>query len=318
MSSPHTKISPVAYLKAASDCKEEIASWPVGLDTARETDVKQKASGGLTDSVVSVFQKLVYVFFAEQRRDLPWREGNDPYPILVSEVMLQQTQVERVLPKFSAFMERFPTLTTLAAAPLPELLASWQGLGYNRRAMNLQRAARIIVEEWAGTIPDDPLQLQQLPGIGPYTSGAIVAFAFNRPNIFLETNIRAVLLHFFFPDQEKVTDKELLPIATAILDRHHPRDWYNALMDYGSDLKRRFPNPSRRSRHHTVQSRFEGSDRQVRGAVLRMLLDSDGISLATLQKQLKVETEKLTQILDKMIRDGFLKKQGRRFSIRSA
>lgn len=290
----------------------------MGFDTARESGLKQKASKGLTNSVVATFQTLVYDFFTEQRRDLPWRLGNDPYQILVSEVMLQQTQVERVLPKFYTFMKHFPSLHALSVSPLPELLTAWQGLGYNRRALNLQRAARIILEEWDGTIPDDPLKLQQLPGIGPYTAGAISAFAFNRPVVFLETNIRAVLLHIFFCGQQGITDKQLLPIAEAVLDHKSPRDWYNALMDYGSDLKRRFPNPSRRSLHHTVQSRFEGSDRQIRGAALRLLLNTTGMTRAAIQKQLGIKEERLKRILDGMVREGFLKKQGRLFSIRSA
>jgi len=317
MSSSQTKKSAVTYLKKISDRKGEITSWPAGEDTAVEARLKQSAGSGLTDSVVTTFQKLVYSYFEKQRRDLPWRKGNDPYLVLVSETMLQQTQVERVVPKFSAFMDLFPTLKTLAAAPLPELLASWQGLGYNRRAMNLQRAARMIMQEWNGAIPDDPLQLQQLPGVGPYTAGAIAAFAFNRPVIFLETNIRAVLLHIFFPDQVGITDKELAPIAEAVLDRKHPRDWYNALMDYGSDLKRRFPNPSRRSRHHTTQSKFAGSDRQIRGAVLRLLLDQPALTSGKIQKELGVAEDRLKPVINNLLQEGFLEKQGTKFLIPS-
>jgi len=289
----------------------------VGKDTAREAELKKGIGSGLTGSVVTTFQKLVYSYFVEQQRNLPWRKGNDPYLVLVSEIMLQQTQVERVLPKFNAFMDQFPTLTILATAPLPELLAAWQGLGYNRRAMNLQRAARVIMEEWNGNIPDDPALLQQLPGIGPYTAGAITAFAFNRPVVFLETNIRAVLLHIFFSDREGVSDKELTSIAEEVLDPEHPRDWYNALMDYGSDLKRRFPNPSRRSHHHTTQSRFEGSDRQIRGAVLRLLLDQPKLTTKMIQKELGAAPDRLKPIIDNLLQEGFLKKQGTKFLIPS-
>jgi A/G-specific adenine glycosylase len=238
--------------------------------------------------------------------------------VLVSEVMLQQTQVERVIPKYTAFMERFPGPVALAAAPIPELLAAWQGLGYNRRALNLQRAAQQVVMQWDGRLPDAPAQLQQLPGIGPYTAGAIAAFAFNRPTVFLETNIRAVLLHLFCGDQHAVPDKELLSLAEQVLDHDRPRDWYNALMDYGSDLKRRFPNPSRRSRHHSVQSRFEGSDRQVRGALLRLLLDSDGLTVAAIRQALEVESDRLQRIIEGLVREGFLQRQGRRYLIPSA
>jgi len=293
--------------------------WPVGQDTDEETAFKVQCDLlGISASVVSNFQRLVYAYADEHRRDLPWRRANDPWQVLVSEVMLQQTQVDRVVPKFIAFLERFPGPVALAAAPLPELLAAWQGLGYNRRALNLQRAAQKLVRDWDGTLPDDPLLLQQLPGIGPYTAGAIAAFAFNRPTVFLETNIRAVLLHLVFHDQQAVTDKQLLPVAEAVLDRTAPCRWYNALMDYGSDLKRRFPNPGRRSRHHSIQSRFEGSDRQMRGALLRLLLDADGMTIAAIRLALEIDPDRLQRILDGMVREGFLQQRGRRYLIPSA
>jgi len=318
MSSSQTEQLQAAYLKAVPDCKHEMQLWPVGKDTPAELELKRSVGEqGVADGPVKLLQQLVYSYYAEHRRDLPWRDGTDPYRVLVSEVMLQQTQVDRVIPKFTAFIQQFSDPQTLAGAPVPDLLAAWQGLGYNRRALNLQRAARMIVEQWDGSIPDDPVLLQQLPGIGPYTAGAVACFAFNRPQIFLETNIRAVLLHFFFADQEGITDKQLLPVATAVLDQANPRDWYNALMDYGSDLKRRFPNPSRRSRHHTVQSRFEGSDRQIRGAVLRLLLGSSGMTVRAMQKELDVETERLARILEGMVKDGFVQKTGGKFIIPS-
>jgi A/G-specific adenine glycosylase len=318
MSSSQTNNSSADYLKDLPDCKHQMQPWPMGEDTPAESElIRVVAEQGLSDDSAKLLQQLVYSYYAGHRRDLPWRDGADPYRVLVSEVMLQQTQVDRVIPRFTAFMQQFPDAWSLADAPLVDLLAAWQGLGYNRRALNLQRAARMIVEEWGGTIADDPVLLQQLPGIGPYTAGAIASFAFNRPQLFLETNIRAVLLHFFFADQEGITDKQLLPVADAVLDRENPRTWYNALMDYGSDLKRRFPNPSRRSRHHTVQSRFEGSDRQIRGAVLRLLLGSDGMTVRALQKQLDVEAERFTRILAGMVKDGFIQKTGRTFIIPS-
>ena len=317
MSSSPTEQLLSAYPKAVPDCKHEMLPWPMGKDTSHEAALKAGAlSEGMSRSVVDDFQGLVHHFYREQGRRLPWRDGVDPYRVLISEVMLQQTQVDRVIPKFTAFIERFPGPQSLADAPLPELLAFWQGLGYNRRALNLQRAARMIVEQWDGSVPDDPVLLQQLPGIGPYTAGAIASFAFNRPEIFLETNIRAVLLHFFFADQEEITDKQLLPVAAAVLDQTSPRNWYNALMDYGSDLKRRFPNPSRRSRHHTVQSRFEGSDRQVRGAVLRLLLGSNGMTARAMQKLLDVEAERLARILVGMEMDGFIQKTGKVYVVK--
>lgn len=319
MVSSQTKSSGAAYPKAVADRKGLAEAWPVGQDTPYETALKaQVGRQGVSAAVVSAFQRRVYAFAVEQGRDLPWRRASDPWQVLVSEVMLQQTQVERVIPKYTAFMERFPGPVALAAAPIPELLAAWQGLGYNRRALNLQRAAQQVVTQWDGRLPDDPAQLQQLPGIGPYTAGAIAAFAFNRPTVFLETNIRAVLLHLLCGDQHAVPDKELLSLAEQVLDHDRPRDWYNALMDYGSDLKRRFPNPSRRSRHHSVQSRFEGSDRQVRGALLRLLLDSDGLTVAAIRQALEVESDRLQRIIEGLVREGFLQRQGRRYLIPSA
>ena len=313
------KNSVLPYLKAASDCKGESAAWLVAEDTPAEADLKQMVThNGVSEAVVVAFQELVYGYAAEHRRELPWRQGSDPYRVLVSEVMLQQTQVERVIPKFLAFVDRFPDLQTLANAPLPELLVFWQGLGYNRRALNLQRAARMIVEQWDGRVPDDPVLLQQLPGIGPYTAGAVCAFAFNQPQLFLETNIRAVLLHFFFAGQRGITDKQLLPVVEAVLDRTNPRDWYNGLMDYGSDLKRRFPNPTRRSRHHTTQSRFEGSDRQIRGAILRLLLGSMGLTVTVLQRELDIESKRLERIVEGMLKDGLVQRQSERLVIPSA
>lgn len=308
-----------AYLKAADDRKGVAEAWPEGRDTASEAALKAQYEGqGLSTAVVGAFRQLVYAYADQQYRHLPWRQTDDPWQVLVSEVMLQQTQVERVVPKFVAFVERFPSPTALATAPIPELLAAWQGLGYNRRALNLQRAAQQVVAQWDGLLPDNPLLLRQLPGIGPYTAGAIAAFAFNRPTVFLETNIRAVLLHLFFHDQQAVPDKQLLPVAEAVLDVTAPRRWYNSLMDYGSDLKRRFPNPSRRSRHHSVQSRFEGSDRQVRGALLRLLLDGQGMTLGAIQQALAVERDRLQRIVEGMVRDGFLARRGSRYLIPSA
>ncbi len=316
MVSSHSKKVSQTCLKGAADRPEEPSSRPMGKDAPEELSLKRQAAAeGLSCAVVTAFQKQVYRFYAEQGRKLPWRETGDPYRVLVSEVMLQQTQVERVIPKFNVFLTCFPTAAALAEAPLAELLSAWQGLGYNRRALNLQRAARMIAEQWNGVVPDDPILLQRLPGIGPYTAGAISTFASNRPNVFLETNIRAVLLHFFFADQNGISDKQLLPVADAVLDRENPRDWYNALMDYGSDLKRRFPNPSRRSRHHAVQSRFEGSDRQIRGAILRLLLASSGMTTLALHTQLDVEADRFKWILEGMLKDGFLKQRGRKFLI---
>ena len=210
-------------------------------------------------------------YYAKHKRHFDWRDNDDPYHVFISEVMLQQTQTHRVIEKFAEFTTRFPTFNALAQAPLVAVLATWQGLGYNRRGKFLHQAAQIIIEKHGGVLPDNTAVLEELPGIGPATAASLAAFAYNRPTVFIETNIRAVFIHFFFNDRTDVHDKELFPLIEATLDRESPRQWYYALMDYGVMLKKKIINPSRRSKHHTQQSKFEGSDRQIRGAVVRLL-----------------------------------------------
>ncbi len=307
--------SGIPYPKVPDDRKALVGRC-AKKNTPQETALIQRhLREGLSEQVIGQFRQMVYGYYREHCRVLPWREHATSWQVLVSEVMLQQTQVERVIPKYPAFLGQFPDPASLVAAPLPELLAAWQGLGYNRRALALQRAARMLVEQYDGQVPDDPEQLRQLPGIGSYTAGAIAAFAFNQPTVFLETNIRAVLLHLFCADRQQVADKELLLIAERTLDRQQPGQWYNALMDYGSDLKRRFPNPSRRSRQHSVQSRFEGSDRQVRGAVLRLLLKETSMQETVLCEQLAVESGRLQRILAELVQEGFIVRKGGRCRI---
>lgn len=222
-------------------------------------------------STVAEFQYMILDFYRQEGRSFPWRETRDPYAILVSELMLQQTQTERVVPKYLAWLEAFPTAADLAAAPFPQVLAAWSGLGYNRRAGYLQSACRQVVQELGGVFPSTAKELQRLKGVGAYTAGAVAAFAFNRPEVFIETNIRSVYLFLFYPDQEKVSDAQLMPLIQATVYHQDPRRWYYALMDYGAALKKSTANPNRQSRHYSRQSRFEGSLRQARGAIVRQL-----------------------------------------------
>lgn len=222
-------------------------------------------------STVAEFQSMILDFYRQEGRSFPWRETRDPYAILVSELMLQQTQTERVVPKYLAWLEAFPTAADLAAAPFPQVLAAWSGLGYNRRAGYLQSACRQVMQELGGVFPSTAKELQRLKGVGAYTAGAVAAFAFNRPEVFIETNIRSVYLFFFYPDQEKVSDAQLMPLIQATVYHQDPRRWYYALMDYGAALKKSTANPNRRSHHYSRQSRFEGSLRQARGAIVRQL-----------------------------------------------
>lgn len=260
--------------------------------------------------IAIAFQEVVWDHYRrEGRHDLPWRRTKDPYRILLSEMMLQQTQVSRVLEKYPEFLKAFPTLEDLAHAPAADVVRAWQGMGYNRRALALHRAAREIVLRLRGRVPRDPKTLEDLPGIGPYTARAVCIFAFNRPEVCIETNIRRVYIHHFFPQARNISDKKLLPLIEATLGRKDPRTWYWALMDYGTVLARRIPNPNRKSRHYARQGAFEGSLRQVRGAILQVLCADGAVTTAALARTLP--REKVKEGISALKREGFLKKEGR-------
>jgi A/G-specific adenine glycosylase len=234
-----------------------------------------------------VLKELKKFYKTNARTTLPWRKTRDPYKILVSELMLQQTQVARVIPKYTAFLKKFPTFAALAKAPLGAVLAEWQGLGYNRRAKYLHQTAKIIMREYKGAFPTEPAVIETLPGIGHYTARAISAFAFNKPEVFIETNIRTVFTHFYYQGRSLVHDKNLLPLVEQDLkkSRMEPRDFYAALMDYGAYLKGSGIRINSKSAHYTKQSKFEGSRRQKQAAKLRKLLSS-GASDKELEKLL--------------------------------
>lgn len=257
----------------------------------------------------------------ELYRDLPWRRTYDPYAIWISEVMLQQTQVSRVDGRWQRWLERFPTVDALAAAAPSDVLEEWQGLGYNRRALSVHRAAQAISEA-GGVFPQDPKELVKLPGIGPATAAGIRAFAFNLHGVYLETNVRTVFLHELYPQAEGVPDSELVPLveltcpasiagaADAAATELTPRSWYYALLDYGAYLKKTIPNPSRRSKSHVKQSRFEGSHRQKRAELLRVLLahkDEGGAVFETLHQELcQIEVNAGRETLDEQVTLGLL------------
>ena len=272
----------------------------------------------------------------ELYRDLPWRRTYDPYAIWISEVMLQQTQVSRVDGRWRKWLERFPTVDALAAAAPSDVLEEWQGLGYNRRALSVHRAAQAISEA-GGVFPQDPKELVKLPGIGPATAAGIRAFAFNLHGVYLETNVRTVFLHELYPQAEGVPDSELVPLVeltcpasvedavdavaagadaavntAAETDETEltPRSWYYALLDYGAYLKKTIPNPSRRSKSHVKQSRFEGSHRQKRAELLRVLLahkDEGGAEFETLHQELcQIEVNAGRETLDEQVTLGLL------------
>jgi A/G-specific adenine glycosylase len=232
----------------------------------------------LLPEAIDQFQEVVWEYYKDSgRHTLPWRLTDDtgefdPYKIMVSEIMLQQTQVSRVIPKYLEFISVFPTFKDLAGAPLAEVLRLWSGLGYNRRAKYLWQAGGVIQNELHGRVPRTPEKLAELPGIGLHTAGAIIAYSFNLPVVFIETNIRTVMLYHFFPGQDKVTDKEITEYVQKTLPEETMiREWYWALMDYGTYIKQQVGNVSRAAAGYTKQSRFEGSNRQLRGVVLRLL-----------------------------------------------
>ena len=245
-------------------------------------------------------------FYKAHGRDLPWRRTRDPYKILVSEIMLQQTQVSRVIPKYREFLKQFPNLRALARAQLADVLKVWQGLGYNRRAKYLWLAAQTVEKEYRGKLPADPTLLQKLPGIGANTAGAIMAFAFNKPVVFIETNIRSVFIHEFFKRFPKIHDRIIKGSIEKTLDVRNPRRWYYALMDYGAMLKTTGQNPSRKSAHHVWQAKFEGSNRQVRGAIIRILVARSAVTAHEFGKLLDFPKQRIKMSLIQLTKESLI------------
>lgn len=266
---------------------------------------KKVLAAKLTKEDIQKFRRVVRGHCKKHGRKLPWRETTDPYHILVSEVMLQQTQVERVIPKYLAFLKAFPTSQALSKAPLGDVLRIWSGLGYNRRAQLLQKCAQDIIKDHKGAFPRTQKELEKLSGIGPYTAGALMTFAFDTPVVIIETNIRAVYLHHFYTDKKDISDKALLSFIEQTLDTKHPRLWYNMLMDYGSYIKQTHGNPNRKSAHYVVQKKFEGSNRQVRGKILRALTESL-CTTVTLAKKLALKKKVLEEQLQKLKKEGLV------------
>lgn len=251
-----------------------------------------------------------------QRNSLPWRYIDDPYAVYISEVMLQQTQVSRVLHYWPEWMKRFPTIDSLAAASTYDVLEQWQGLGYNRRALALKQSAEICSESNKGKLPKTYNDLVALPGIGPATAAGIISFAFQKPSIYIETNVRAVFIHHFFTSEDTtISDKQIAPLVEQTCSQDKPREWYYALLDYGAYLKKNIANPSRRSAVYTKQSKFEGSARQKRSFIVREALASPGISLQALHDLLNdyelhagrstVSNQVFSDLIDTLANEGF-------------
>jgi A/G-specific adenine glycosylase len=264
----------------------------------------------LSQAQIKDFQETVWDHYRRHGRSFPWRERKTPYRVLVSEIMLQQTQADRVVPYFERFVARFPDLTALSRARLATVLKLWQGLGYNRRAKLLHECARVVVREHGGRLPADEATLTTLPGVGPYTAAAVAAFAGNRPSVVIETNIRSVYIHHFCGDREDVTDAEIALLVAATLDRDNPREWYQALMDYGAWLKRQGVNPGRRSAHYVRQAPLKGSNREVRGAIIRELTKEKSLYLEELPVKTGLSPSRVKQALGQLLDERLVRQKG--------
>ena len=273
-----------------------------------------------SDADIAEFQAWVREAGQALYRDLPWRNTRDAYAIWISEAMLQQTQVTRVLSRWERFLRHFPTVDALASASSADVVEEWQGLGYNRRALALKRAADICSAEYAGRMPEGVDKLVKLPGIGDATAAGITAFSRDVPCLYLETNVRAVFIHCFFRDAERVTDKELRPLVERACPAEGVRSWYYALLDVGARLKKDHKNPTRRAAAYTRQSKFEGSRRQKRAWLVREVMAAPGLSSAELLHRLNVEERKsgrdgvegdeFESIMADLAREGFFHREG--------
>jgi len=261
---------------------------------------------GLNKEVKKTFQSIIFSFFKQYGRDFPFRGDINPYNVVISEMMLQQTQTNRVAEKFQQFTLKFPDFQSLANAPLNDVLRIWQGLGYNRRAVALKNIAEKVVNEFDGILPADIEILKSFPQIGHNTASSIVAFAFNMPTFFIEVNIRRVYIYFFFPGKSLINDKEIMPLVRKTLVTTNVRNWYYALMDYGVMLKKSHPELNKRSTHYRKQSKFKGSRRELRGKILKLLIERKILSKVEILKHFNSESKRIEPILNQLTKEGFI------------
>lgn len=260
----------------------------------------------LSQEQIAAFHSRIFSWYKNHQRDLPWRSTGDPYSILVSEVMSQQTQLGRVIPKYEAWMKRFPTVYQLADASLRDVLQYWSGLGYNSRALNLQKTARIVVKEYGGQFPTDTKELVGLPGIGKYTAAALACFAFNQQIAVIDTNIRKVITHEFFGG-ELPSEKIIEDMAVQILPAGRAYEWNQALMDYSSLVLKQAKIPIPK------QSHFLSSDRYFRGQTVKLLIGKERMTIDQLWRYFDdhnpILRERLETILISMQKDGLIKRE---------
>ncbi|MBY8985587.1 MAG: A/G-specific adenine glycosylase [Candidatus Lokiarchaeota archaeon] len=271
---------------------------------------------GLSKEVISHFRGIIHSFYKQHKRNFPFRENITPFKVLVSEIMLQQTQTGRVSVKFLNFVEKFPSFLALSKAPLEDVLKAWQGLGYNRRAIALKKISEIVMKDYNGKLPDSIKILNSFPQIGHNTASSILTFAFNKPTIFIETNIRRVYIYFFFHNKNNISDKEIIPIIEKTIDKLNPREWYYALMDYGVMLKKSHPDLHKQSAQYRKQTPFKGSNRQIRGKLLKLLLRAKTLKKFEIEKEFNnIKPDKLKEILIQLKKEGFIKIEGTKVQI---
>lgn len=264
----------------------------------------------MTRQDIQAFQHDILSWYEKHQRDLPWRQDREPYHILVSEIMLQQTQVNRVIPKYKAWLKEFPTVQRLASAKTSEVLRVWSGLGYNRRALYLQKTAKELVATHKGIWPKTVKELKKLPGVGEYTARAIACFAFDEQIAVVDTNIRKVILTKFLQKansrQQTVTDKKVQKIADQLLPKGKAYEWNQALMDYAGAVLRTAKVPLSR----TKQSPFRGSSRYYRGQTVKLLLQYHVLRITQLAKMLEKDRQFVEKLVKELEKDGFIQQHG--------
>ena len=262
----------------------------------------------LSSQQIQTFQAKIFNWYAQNKRDLPWRLTHDPYKILVSEVMSQQTQIVRVIPKFEAWIVRFPDISTLGVASNADVLRYWSGLGYNRRALYLQKCAEEIVSRYQGKFPQSEEELLTLPGIGIYTARAVLSFAFEKNVVVIDTNVRKVILVEFknyLP--VTITNKDIEIMAEQLLPKENAYDWNQALMDYSSAVLKKEKISLKK------QVRFKGSDRYYRGGIMRLLIKHKNLTIGEIhallitEEKKEIESNKLAEILGRLVKDRLVK-----------
>lgn len=286
-----------------------------------------------------IVRRKLLTWFSQHRRDLPWRRTTDPYAILISEVMLQQTQVDRVMPKYRAWLKTFPTIQSLARAPLIKVLKLWSGLGYNSRGKRLRDAARVVIRERNGKIPSDVAALESLPGIGPYTARAVASFAFRKNVAVIDTNVRRVISRIFFGVRDPKNQKQLQTAVNAVAPKYNLHDWNAALMDFGAlvcqsrkpkcdvcpvqQYCRAYPAVLQPVKQTNKQgsNRFEETDRFWRGRIISTLVNNGSQSLVVLKKHLDQLGHLTNQRFQRLVRaldqENIVRRSGRKLAIQA-